>query len=152
MFSSRGDRRVDLVHPDYAPVPDLYLVLIFGLFFLLKKCKQFKVILQAIFSRAKVTGCVTTDQTRPTVLKLIKKLKSNGYIRKFSPPALGLEANPLENPGYAPACRQLLQFKLKNHHRPKKKQHYIFSAPDVRVLRRGAPGPTPGGPRASGNR
>ena len=59
-------------------------------------------ILQAIFSRAKVTGCVTTDQTRPTVLKLIKRLKSNGYIRKFSPAALGLEATPLENPGYAP--------------------------------------------------
>ena len=71
--------------------------------FFIKKCNQFKVILQAIFSRAKVTGCVTTDQTRPTVLKLIKKLKSNGYIRKFSPAALGLEATPLENPGYAPA-------------------------------------------------
>ena len=24
VFASRGDRRVDLVHPDYAPVPDLY--------------------------------------------------------------------------------------------------------------------------------
>ena len=47
-----------------------------------------------IFSEAKVTGCVTIDQTRPTAQNgyRAQKLKSNGYIRKFSPAALGFAA------------------------------------------------------------
>ena len=64
-------------------------------------------------------GQPVTDQTRPTVLKLIKKLKSNGYNRKVSPAALGLEATPLENPGYASGPAVLSMEILVNNILPK---------------------------------